>query len=99
MDTTADMVMMKAGQMIMLIDGEMLYMEEDVFTSDGTQVKPDGTMIASDGTISMLSEDEAVIINRALSGGEVRTPVRVCDQYKRKNDPLSRYASLPCCVF
>jgi len=67
MDTTADMAMMKAGQMIMLIDGEMLFMEEDMFTSDGTQVKPDGTMIAPDGTISMLSEDEAVIINRALS--------------------------------
>ena len=67
MNTNVDMVMMKGGQMILLIDGDMLFMEENVFTSDGTQIKPDGTVITPDGEFSMLSEDEAVIIDRALT--------------------------------
>ena len=67
MDTNADMVMMKAGKMILLVGGDMLIMQEDVLTADGTQVKTDGTIILPDGTISKMAEDAALIIDRMLT--------------------------------
>jgi hypothetical protein len=67
MDASRDMAMMKGGQMILLVDGDMLIMENDVVTPDGTQVRTDGTVILPDGTISILAEDEAVVIDLALT--------------------------------
>jgi len=64
MDTHRDTVMMRGGQVVMMVDGEMLIMEKDVITADGSQLKTDGTIIAPDGTMRMLANDEAVIIDR-----------------------------------
>ena len=67
MDARRDMAMMKGGQMILLVDGDMLFMENDVVAPDGTIVQTDGTLILPDGTLRMLVEDEAVIIDLALT--------------------------------
>ena len=64
MDTSRDTVIMKGGQVIMLIDGDMQIMEGDMFTLDGSQIKADGTVIAPDGTIRMLAENEALLVDR-----------------------------------
>ena len=39
MDWKRDLVMMKGGRMIMMINGETQLMENDVFTADGALVK------------------------------------------------------------
>jgi uncharacterized protein DUF6799 len=67
MDWSRDMAVMKGGQMILLVDGDMLIMENDVVMPDGTQVRTDGTVILPDGTASMLAEDEAVVIDLTLT--------------------------------
>jgi hypothetical protein len=53
--------------MILLVDGEMLIMENDVVTPDGTWVRTDGTVILPDGRISQLANDEAVVIDLELT--------------------------------
>ena len=67
MDSSRDMAMMKGGQMILLVDGDMLIMENDVVTLDGTMVQTDGTLILLVGTLRTLVEDEAVFIDLALT--------------------------------
>jgi hypothetical protein len=59
--------MKKGGQMITLIGGEMLIMESDLVAADGTLIRTDGAMILPDGTIRMLMDDEAIVIDRALT--------------------------------
>jgi hypothetical protein len=69
MDMNRDMAIRKKdGRMILLINGEMLWMETDMFTVDGTIVKPDGTLILPDGKTSMLGEDEAILIDTTITG-------------------------------
>ncbi len=59
--------MMKGGQVITIINGNMQIMERDMFTPDGSQVKANGTVIAPDGTMRMLAENEALIVDRVTS--------------------------------
>jgi len=61
MDSNQNMAIMKGGQMVLLLDREMLVMENNVVTPDGIQVH-------TDGTISKLAEGEALIVDLALSG-------------------------------
>ena len=63
MDWKRDIVVMKGGRMIMMINGEMLLMEKDMFTADGIMVQTDGTLIMPDETTRVLLENEAVIID------------------------------------
>ena len=67
MNSNNDMVMRRGGQMIVLMNGEMLIMEKDVFTTDGTQVNKDGLFVKPDGEIGVLQEDEAMLIDRDLT--------------------------------
>jgi hypothetical protein len=53
--------------MIMLIGGEMLIMETDMVAADGTLIRTDGAIILPDGTIRMLMDDEARVIDLALT--------------------------------
>jgi len=64
---SSDMACQRGGQMILLVNGEMLRMENDVVTPDGSLVRTDGTVILPDGTLSLLAEDEAVVIDLALT--------------------------------
>ena len=63
MDATRDLVMMRGGRMVMLINGEMLFMERAVIAADGSEVQRDGTVIQTDGTRRILHEDEALVID------------------------------------
>lgn len=67
-----DMVMMRAGKMIMTINGEMLLMDVDVVTTDGIKVRTDGTIITPDGKTSMMMEDQAMIIDGVKTRTEER---------------------------
>ena len=68
MDKNRDMVMMNGGQMILLVNREMLIMEQDVVTPDGILVRPDGTLLLQDGrTTGRLLENEALYIDPVLS--------------------------------
>lgn len=67
-----DMVMMRAGKMIMTINGEMLLMDMDVVTTDGIKVRTDGTIITPDGKTSMMMEDQAMIIDGVKTRTEER---------------------------
>jgi hypothetical protein len=67
MDSNQDMAMMKGGQMVLMINREMLVMENTVVTPDGVQVNTDGTLLLPDGTTSKLAEGEALVIDLVLS--------------------------------
>jgi predicted RecA/RadA family phage recombinase len=67
MDSNQGMAMMKGGQMVLMINREMLVMENTVVTPDGVQVNTDGTLLLPDGTTSKLAEGEALVIDLVLS--------------------------------
>ena len=53
-------VMMEAGRMMIVRDGELVPMEEDVMLNDGMRVLRDGTVIMTDGTTRMMMEGESL---------------------------------------
>lgn len=59
-------VTMKGGAMLVVTDGEMSRMEEDVAYEDGTSVKVDGTVTLADGTVLMLPEGMMVTVDGRL---------------------------------
>ena len=63
MDRDNDIVMMKGGRMVTLIDGEMQLMSNEMLAADGTMVRTDGTLLLPDGSTRVLLEDEALIID------------------------------------
>jgi len=63
MDWKRDLAMMRGGRMLIMINGETLFMEKDMFTADGIMVQTDGSLIMPDGTTRILREDEAVVID------------------------------------
>jgi hypothetical protein len=67
MDSNRDMVMKKGGQMIMLIGGGMRVMETEVVAADGTRIGTDGAMILPDGRTHMMMDDEAMVIDVAMT--------------------------------
>ena len=64
------MVMMKAGQMMVVQDGELMGMEEDVLLNDGTRVLADGTVIRTDGTTRTMMEGESIGMDGEITDGE-----------------------------
>jgi len=54
------MVMMKAGRMVVVRDGELVMMDEEVVMNDGTRVLPNGTVIKTDGTTRVMMEGESM---------------------------------------
>jgi len=64
------MVMMKAGQMMVVQDGELMAMEEDVLMNDGTRVLADGTVIRTDGTTRTMMEGESIGMDGEISDRE-----------------------------
>jgi hypothetical protein len=64
------MVMMKAGRMTMVRDGELVEMDEDVLMNDGTRVLTDGTVIKTDGATRMMMEGESMGMDGEITDGE-----------------------------
>jgi hypothetical protein len=58
-----DLLMMKDGQMLILRDGEMIGLLEDMILPDGTRITMDGRVIMFDGTYELLVEGQTIIID------------------------------------
>ena len=64
------MVMMKAGRMMVVRDGELVTMDEDVLMNDGTRVLTDGTVIRTDGTTRTMMEGESIGMDGEMTDRE-----------------------------
>jgi hypothetical protein len=58
-----DMLMMKDGQLLILRDGVMIALLEDMILSDGTRITMDGRVIMVDGSYEALVEGQAIIVD------------------------------------
>ena len=45
----------------------MLIMETDVVAADGTRIRTDGVMILPDGTARMMMDDQAMVLDLAMT--------------------------------
>ena len=62
-----DMVIMKAGRMMLLRNGDMIIMDESMTMADGTKVMTDGTVLLLDGTTLSLVEGEGIILDAPMA--------------------------------
>jgi hypothetical protein len=69
LDMHEDMIMMKDGKVMIMRNGDMMPMKDEMTLSDGTKIMPNGQVVTADGTARMMMEGEA--INR--HGGTVDT--------------------------
>ncbi|HXQ33566.1 MAG TPA: DUF6799 domain-containing protein, partial [Anaerolineales bacterium] len=51
-------------RMMVVRDGELVLIDEDVLMNDGTRVLTDGTVIMTDGTTRMMMEGESIGMDR-----------------------------------
>ena len=61
------MLMMKNGQMIILINGELIALSEDTILADGTRIALDGRVTMADGTYEIIGEGQAVLVDNQTS--------------------------------
>ena len=64
------MVTRKAGRMMVVRDGELVTMEEDMLMNDGTRVLTDGTLIMTDGTTRMMMDGESLGMDGEMTDRE-----------------------------
>lgn len=63
-------VTMKAGRMMVVRDGELVMMDEDVLMNDGTRVLMDGMVIRTDGTTRMMMNGETLGMDGEMTDRE-----------------------------
>ena len=63
-------VTMRAGKMMVVRNGELVSMEEDMLMNDGTRVLTDGTVIMTDGTTRMMMDGESLGMDGEITDGE-----------------------------
>lgn len=61
------MLMMKNGQMIILINGELVSLSEEMILADGTRIALDGRVTMADGTYEIIGEGQAVLVDNQTS--------------------------------
>ena len=61
------------GRVMIMRNGEMQPMEEEMTLPDGTRVMMDGTMRDTNGTIRMLAEGETILVDGMPAGAEDMT--------------------------
>ena len=62
-----DMVIMKAGRMMLLRSGDLAIMDDGMTMPDGTKVMTDGTVVLLDGTTFTLVEGEGIIVDSPIA--------------------------------
>ena len=68
-----DTIMMKDGRVMVVRNGEMMPMEEEMTMADGTRVTMDGKVMLPDGTTRMMMEGEAMEIHSRPTDPEAMT--------------------------
>ncbi|HXQ36950.1 MAG TPA: DUF6799 domain-containing protein [Anaerolineales bacterium] len=61
------MLMMKNGQMIILINGELISLGEEMILADGTRIALDGTVTMADGSYQVIGEGQAVMVDNRMA--------------------------------
>jgi hypothetical protein len=60
-DMQQDHIVMQDGKVMIMRNGEMAPMEEEMTMPDGTKIMIDGTMMMPDGTTRMMAEGETMM--------------------------------------
>lgn len=68
-----DHIVMQAGRVMRMSNGEMMPMEEKMTMPDGTKVMTDGTVMMPDGTTRMMQEGETMLLQGESAGAEDMT--------------------------
>ena len=63
-------VRMEASKMMIVRNGELEVMVEDVLMNDGTRVLTDGTVIRTDGTTRMMMDGESIGMDGEMTDRE-----------------------------
>lgn len=61
------MLMMKNGRMIILRNGELIALSEEMILADGTRIALDGRITMTDGTYEVLGEGKAVMVDNNIT--------------------------------
>lgn len=68
-----DQILMQAGRVMLMQNGEKMPLEEEMTLPDGTKVMPDGTVMMPDGTTRMMAEGETMLMQGMPTGAESMT--------------------------
>lgn len=68
-----DHIVMQDGRVMMMRNGEMMPMDEEMTLPDGTKVSIDGTVMMPDGTTRMMAEGETMLTQETPAGAENMT--------------------------
>jgi Domain of unknown function (DUF6799) len=79
-DMRQDHIMIKGGRVMMMRNGEMRPMDEEMTMPDGTKVRMDGTLMMPNGTTRMMAEGETIILE-----GEPGGPENMTDRQFKEN--------------
>ena len=66
MEMNEELVMMRDGRMMVVRNGELMEMEEDMTMLDGTRVTMAGTIMTTDGTTRAMMDGEAMTMDGRL---------------------------------
>jgi hypothetical protein len=61
-DMQQDHIVMQDGKVMIMRNGEMNRMDEEITMPDGTKVTIDGTVMMPDGTTRMMAEGETMLV-------------------------------------
>lgn len=70
MNLSEGTVRMEAGRMMIVRNGELVAMDEDVLMNDGTRVLTDGTVIRTDGTTRTMMNGESISMDGEITDRE-----------------------------
>jgi len=63
-----DHILMQDGKVMVMRNGELAPMEEEMTMPDGTKVMTDGTVMMPDGTTRMMAEGETMMLQGETQG-------------------------------
>lgn len=72
-DMHQDHLIMKDSRVMMVREGVMMQMEDEITLPDGTKVAVDGTVLMPDGTTRMMAEGEIILLQVEPAGPEDMT--------------------------
>ena len=68
-----DHILMQDGRVMIMRNGQMKPMDEEMTLPDGTRVMIDGTMWDANGTTRMMAEGETILVQGMPAGAEEMT--------------------------
>ena len=75
-----DHIVMQGGRVMMVHNGKLKPLDEEMTMPDGTKVKMDGTILMPDGTTRMMAEGEMTLLQ-----GEPAGPENMTDRQFKEN--------------